>query len=102
MRINEFFDKRPSYVVGSRDKPKKIKPTTGHQSKHPYQGRLVGTDESTQSQWGEPEDILRQVLQTLEREVEWPLTDVMDPQEVKQLLSPLMQAVSQKLNSLED
>jgi hypothetical protein len=57
---------------------------------------------SESSQWGEPEDILRQVLQTLERDVEWPLTDVMDPQQVKQLLSPLMQAVSQQLNSLDE
>jgi hypothetical protein len=55
-----------------------------------------------ESQWGKPEDILRQVLQTLERKVEWPLTDVMDPQEVKQLVSPLMQAVSQQLNSMEE
>lgn len=98
MRISEFFENRPSYVVDAKDKPKKVKPNTGHQSKHPYQGRLVGE----QSQWGEPEDVLRQVLQTLERDVEWPLTDVMDPQQVKQLLSPLMQAVSQKLNSLDE
>lgn len=100
MRISEFFENRPSYVVDAKDKPKKVKPTTGHQSKHPYQGKLVGTTES--SQWGEPEDVLRQVLQTLERDVEWPLTDVMDPQQVKQLLSPLMQAISQKLNSLDE
>jgi hypothetical protein len=93
-------DKRPSYVVKASDKPKKIKPSMGGESPHPYQGKLVGATES--SQWGEPEDVLRQVLQTLEREVEWPLTDVMDPQEVKQLLSPLMQAVSQKLNSLDE
>jgi len=93
-------DKRPSYVVKASDKPKKIKPSMGGESPHPYQGKLVGATES--SQWGEPEDVLRQVLQTLEREVEWPLTDVMDPQEVKQLLSPLMRAVSQKLNSLDE
>ena len=42
------------------------------------------------------------MLQKLEREVEWPLTDVMDPQQEKQLLSPLMQAISQKLNSLDE
>jgi hypothetical protein len=93
-------DKRPDYVVKATDKPKKIKPSMGGSSPHPYRGKLVGATES--SQWGEPEDVLRQVLQTLEREVEWPLTDVMDPQQVKQLLSPLMQAVSQKLNSLDE
>ena len=93
-------DKRPKYVVTTKDKPKIVKPSMGGESPHPYQGKLVGATES--SQWGEPEDVLRQVLQTLEREVEWPLTDVMDPQQVKQLLSPLMQAISQKLNSLDE
>jgi hypothetical protein len=47
MRIRELFENRPSYVVDAKDKPKKVKPTTGHQSKHPYQGRLVGTTESS-------------------------------------------------------
>lgn len=93
-------DKRPGYVVKASDKPKKFKPSMGGESPHPYQGKLVGATES--SQWGEPEDVLRQVLQTLEKDVEWPLTDVMEPQQVKQLLSPLMQAVSQKLNSLDE
>jgi hypothetical protein len=93
-------DKRPKYVVTTKDKPKIVKPSMGGESPHPYQGKLVGATES--SQWGKPEDVLRQVLQTLEREVEWPLTDVMDPQQVKQLLSPLMQAVSQHLNSLDE
>jgi hypothetical protein len=88
---------RPDYVVKASDKPKTVKPNTGGSSKHPYQSKLVG-----ESQWGQPKDVLAQVLQTLEKEVEWPLTDVMDPQEVKQLLSPLMQAVSQKLNSLDE
>jgi len=93
-------DKRPKYVVTTKDKPKIVKPSMGGESPHPYQGKLVGATES--SQWGEPKDVLAQVLQTLEREVEWPLTDVMDPQQVKQLLSPLMQAVSQHLNSLDE
>ena len=90
-------EKRPSAVVSVSTKSKKVKPNTGGSSKHPYQGKLVG-----ESQWGEPKDVLSQVLQTLEKEVEWPLTDIMDPQQVKQLLSPLMQAVSQKLNSLDE
>ena len=78
-------EKRPSAVVSVSTKSKKVKPNTGGSSKHPYQGKLVG-----ESQWGEPKDVLSQVLQTLEKEVEWPLTDIMDPQQVKQLLSPLM------------
>lgn len=91
-------EKKPKSVVSADSKPKKIKPSTGGEQPHPYQHGLVGE----QSQWGEPKDVLSKVLNTLEREVEWPLTDVMDPQQVKQLLSPLMQAVSQKLNSLDE
>ena len=53
------------------------------------------------SDFGEPREILEDVLQTLEREVEWPLTDVMDPREVKQLLAPLVKAVNDKMMSME-
>ena len=53
------------------------------------------------SDWGEPREILEDVLQTLEREVEWPLTEVMDPKEVRQLLSPLVRAVNDKLLSMD-
>jgi len=35
-------DKRPSYVVSTKSKPKKSNPTTGASSKHPYQNKLVG------------------------------------------------------------
>jgi hypothetical protein len=54
------------------------------------------------SDWGEPREILEDVLQTLEREVEWPLTEVMDPKEVKQLLAPLVKAVNDKMISIEE
>ena len=53
------------------------------------------------SDWGEPREILEDVLQTLEREVEWPLTEVMDPKQVRQLLSPLVRAVNDKLLSMD-
>jgi hypothetical protein len=53
------------------------------------------------SDFGEPREILEDVLQTLEREVEWPLTDVMDPKEVRQLLSPIVRAVNDKLLSMD-
>ena len=53
------------------------------------------------SDWGEPREILEDVLQTLEREVEWPLTEVMDPKEVRQLLSPIIRAVNDKLLSMD-
>ena len=60
-------------------------------------------DESVRedSDWGEPREILEDVLRTLEREVEWPLTEVMDPKEVRQLLSPLVRAVNDKLLSMD-
>ena len=60
-------------------------------------------DESVRegSDWGEPREILEDVLQTLEREVEWPLTEVMDPREVRQLLSPVVRAVNDKLLSMD-
>ncbi len=46
-------DKRPDYVVRASDKPKKVKPSTGGSSAHPYQGKLVGEAEvgSTDYQW---------------------------------------------------
>ena len=53
------------------------------------------------SDWGEPREILEDVLQTLEREVEWPLTEVMDPKGVRQLLSPVVRAVNDKLLSMD-
>jgi len=59
-----------------------------HDSK---QGVAEGSD------FGEPQEILEDVLRVLEREVEWPLTDVMDPREVKQLLAPIVKAVNDKL-----
>jgi hypothetical protein len=39
-------DKRPSYVVTTKDKPKKVKPSIGGSSPHPYQGKLVGATEA--------------------------------------------------------
>ena len=62
-------------------------------------GEKEGVEEG--SDWGEPREILEDVLQTLEREVEWPLTEVMDPKEVKQLLSPLVRAVNDKMMSMD-
>jgi hypothetical protein len=53
------------------------------------------------SDWGEPREILEDVLQTLEREVEWPLTEVMDPKQVGQLLAPIVRAVNDKLLSMD-
>ena len=54
------------------------------------------------SEWGKtPQEVLFYVLSTLEREVEWPLTDVMDSKEVKNLLDPVYHAVNVKLKDLD-
>jgi len=34
--------RKPDQVKTSEKKPKKVKPTSGGESPHPYQGRLVG------------------------------------------------------------
>ena len=49
----EEGDKRPAYVVKASDKPKKVKPSMGGSSAHPYQGKLVGEAEvgNTEYQW---------------------------------------------------
>jgi len=54
------------------------------------------SEEMTKSDWGTSEEILSNVMMTLEREVEWPLTEIMDPKEVKNLLQP----IRNKINSL--
>ena len=40
MRLSEIFE--ANQVKAKEKKPKKVKPNMGHQSPHPYQGRLVG------------------------------------------------------------
>lgn len=55
-----------------------------------------------ESQWGPPEEILRNVQQTLEREIEWPLTEIMDAAMVKKLLAPLHHAIAAKINELPE
>lgn len=43
------------------------------------------------------EDVLEQVLTILEREVEWPLTDHINFEEVARLLAPLRERVNSEL-----
>jgi hypothetical protein len=50
-----------------------------------------------ESDFGEPREILEDVLTALEREVEWPLTEIMDRREVQQLLQPIRSAVNAEL-----
>jgi len=51
------------------------------------------------SQWGSTEEICRDLLQHLERDVEWRMTEIMDPQAVRQLLGPVIKAVNDILMS---
>jgi hypothetical protein len=46
------------------------------------------------SQWGSTEEICRDLLQHLERDVEWRMTEIMDPRQVSQLLGPVINAVN--------
>lgn len=50
-----------------------------------------------ESDFGEPGEILEDVLTVLERKVEWPLTEIMDYREVQQLLQPIRSAVNAEL-----
>lgn len=49
-----------------------------------------------------PRETLEMILQKLEREIEWPLTDIMDPKQVRELLRPLVRAVNDKMQSMEE
>jgi hypothetical protein len=52
--------------------------------------------------WSEnPQELLSDVLSVLEYKVEWPLTEVMDLQQVQRLLAPLRQAINSELKDLE-
>lgn len=52
------------------------------------------------SDWGEPEELLADVMSALERQVEWPLNDVMDRQEVQNLLQPVRNAINAKMKNI--
>jgi len=52
---------------------------------------------SKQSEWGDHKEILSDVLKALEYKVEWPLTEVMDLQQVQKLLAPLRAAINSEL-----
>lgn len=58
-------------------------------------------DDTKKSQWGTSNEILSDVLRTLERNVEWPLTEIMDGKEVNKLLAPLRNAINAKISDIE-
>jgi hypothetical protein len=45
----------------------------------------------------EDKEVFQDILRVLEREVEWPLTDVMDWKEVQRLLAPIREAINSEL-----
>lgn len=44
------------------------------------------------------DEVLRDIQMKLEREVEWTLSDHVDPRQIKQLLGPINQAVANAIN----
>jgi len=53
------------------------------------------------SQWGDTkQEVLGHAMDSLERHVEWPLTEVMDIKEVNALLQPIRNRINQELNNL--
>jgi hypothetical protein len=63
-------------------------------------GNNMSTTDMLENEFGSPEEILRSVAETLEREVEWPLTEIMDGATVKKLIAPLMNAIQEKLQQV--
>ena len=61
MRLHEITE--ANQVKANEKKPKKQKPSKGHQSPHPYQGRLVG-ESTIEEAYGDNHEI------TLEDDVE--------------------------------
>jgi hypothetical protein len=55
------------------------------------------TREITLTDMHSKECVLDHVLTILEREVEWPLTDYLDPEKVSRLLAPLRDMVNSEL-----
>jgi hypothetical protein len=55
---------------------------------------------SQQDALAHADEVLRNIQQELEREVEWPLTDYIQPQKVKQMLSPIHQGVASAINAI--
>jgi hypothetical protein len=85
-----------AYKAIRGEEPSEYKPRVDDEPLDIDEGVSEGSD------WGEPREILKDVLQTLEREVEWPLTEVMDPREVRQLLAPIIKAVNDKMMSMKE
>ena len=57
--------------------------------------------EKFNSQWGDTkEEVLEFAMDSLERHVEWPLTEVMDIKEVNALLQPIRNRINEEIKNL--
>jgi hypothetical protein len=57
--------------------------------------------EKIDSQWGDTkEEVLGFAMDSLERHVEWPLTEVMDIKEVNALLQPIRNRINEEIKNL--
>jgi len=62
--------------------------------------RVPDPEPDTVEEDSDSRETLELILQKIEREIEWPLTDIMDPKQVRQLLRPLVRAVNEKMQSM--
>jgi hypothetical protein len=60
----------------------------------------IAVEANTDSQWGTPEELLHNVAQVLEREVEWPLTEILPRKVVGNAMQPIQDLVQSALNNL--
>ena len=60
-----------------------------------FLGENLDEAPAAQSQWGSHQEIIADVQRVLEREVEWPLTEIMDHNTVQKLLAPIRNALAQ-------
>ena len=58
MRLTDFLNEADQ-VKAKEKKPKKIKPNKGHESPHPYQGRLVGESKPPKTKPYSPSNLIQ-------------------------------------------
>lgn len=79
----------------------KDKPTADKLAAQIKKGEIA-VEANADSQWGKPEELLRNVAQTLEREVEWPLTELLPRDEVGRAMQPIQDLVQSAIGNLPD
>jgi uncharacterized sporulation protein YeaH/YhbH (DUF444 family) len=64
--------------------------------------KLISKHDAKVSQWGTPNEILSNVMSALERDVEWPLTELLPLAEVNTLLAPIRQRVNDEIKKRQN